>query len=148
MCGLSTYFCARSFYLGLPTPPFTAWHSWQPLVHALLVLLTVYHMWWSARLYNRDVASGLLAAQLCPSCGYALSAIPPEPDGCSVCPECGAAWRRAALGSTRRERARPRLNAPRSCPKSVVTNLRATQNCAESAFGHTSMCVTSDPAIL
>src|SRR5690606_27708851 len=30
---------------------------------------------------------------LCPSCAYGIGGIPPEPDGCTVCPECTAAWR-------------------------------------------------------
>lgn len=30
----------------------------------------------------------------CPCCGYELSQLSIEPDGCVVCPECGAAWRR------------------------------------------------------
>lgn len=34
-----------------------------------------------------------LAEGRCPSCGYDLTRIAPEPDRCSVCPECGAAWR-------------------------------------------------------
>lgn len=29
----------------------------------------------------------------CASCGYALSNIPAAADGCTVCPECGSAWR-------------------------------------------------------
>ena len=29
----------------------------------------------------------------CPSCSYGLADLAPEPDGCTVCPECGAAWR-------------------------------------------------------
>ena len=29
----------------------------------------------------------------CPSCLYELDGVPAEPDGCTVCPECGAAWR-------------------------------------------------------
>ena len=28
----------------------------------------------------------------CPSCGYDLTELPREDDGCVVCPECGAAW--------------------------------------------------------
>lgn len=30
---------------------------------------------------------------VCPSCRYDLAGLPTEPDGCTVCPECGAAWR-------------------------------------------------------
>ncbi len=37
--------------------------------------------------------SGYLAAGHCPSCDYDLSSQPKEPDGCSMCPECGAAWK-------------------------------------------------------
>lgn len=29
----------------------------------------------------------------CPCCAYRLVGLPPEEDGCVVCPECGAAWR-------------------------------------------------------
>lgn len=32
-------------------------------------------------------------AELCGSCGYELRGIAPEADGCTVCPECGGAWR-------------------------------------------------------
>jgi hypothetical protein len=35
----------------------------------------------------------LLRDRLCPACGYRLSGIAPADDGCTVCPECGAAWR-------------------------------------------------------
>jgi hypothetical protein len=39
-------------------------------------------------------AVALLAAlRRCAACGYDLSVIIPEPDGCRLCPECGAAWR-------------------------------------------------------
>ena len=30
---------------------------------------------------------------VCLTCKYQLSGLHPEPDGCTVCPECGAAWR-------------------------------------------------------
>ena len=44
------------------------------------------------------VRDGLLAQGLCPACGHGVRGIPPGPDGCTVCPECGAAWR--ARGET------------------------------------------------
>jgi hypothetical protein len=44
-----------------------------------------------------SVRSSLLAAGHCPSCGYGLASINAGEDGQRVCPECGAAWRMAAM---------------------------------------------------
>lgn len=32
------------------------------------------------------------AHQRCAACSYNLVGVTPEPDGCTVCPECGGAW--------------------------------------------------------
>lgn len=48
-----------------------------------------------SRLPERDAGArteALLAVRRCPSCAYSLHG-GPESDGCTVCPECGAAWR-------------------------------------------------------
>ncbi len=37
-------------------------------------------------------AAALLNHGRCADCGYSIHGIPAEPDGCTVCPECGAAW--------------------------------------------------------
>ena len=34
-----------------------------------------------------------LAQGLCPSCWELLEGIPPDTDGCTMCPECGSSWR-------------------------------------------------------
>lgn len=34
-----------------------------------------------------------LSLPICAVCAYELVDLAPEPDGCTVCPECGAAWR-------------------------------------------------------
>jgi hypothetical protein len=39
------------------------------------------------------IREGLLRAGRCPVCLYALDDLEPEADRCTVCPECGAAWR-------------------------------------------------------
>ncbi len=39
----------------------------------------------------RKVRDALLAARRCATCGYSLVEIPPQSDGCAVCPECCAA---------------------------------------------------------
>lgn len=40
----------------------------------------------------------------CPSCRYNLASLPPEPDGCTICPECGAAWRLASTEPEQKEK--------------------------------------------
>jgi hypothetical protein len=39
----------------------------------------------------------MLGMRRCPSCSYSLANLDIEADGCTVCPECGAAWRLSAL---------------------------------------------------
>jgi len=70
-------------------------HLLQALCVAALLLIMFWMMWWGMRCSDALVAPRLLRSEYCPSCGYSLAEVPPEPDGCSVCPECGAAWRRA-----------------------------------------------------
>lgn len=41
----------------------------------------------------RARAAELLRMKECPSCRYHLDDLEPDPDGCTICPECGAAWR-------------------------------------------------------
>ena len=45
---------------------------------------------WRSPMHGRNA---LVAADICPHCAHGIGGIPPEPDGCTVCPECGAAWR-------------------------------------------------------
>jgi hypothetical protein len=42
--------------------------------------------------HRRD-ARALLEIRRCPSCGFALDGRTPEPDLCTICAECGSAWR-------------------------------------------------------
>lgn len=39
------------------------------------------------------IVRAFLARSLCPACGYSLAGSEPADDGCTVCPECGTAWR-------------------------------------------------------
>ncbi|MFI4881053.1 MAG: hypothetical protein ACIAQU_00550 [Phycisphaerales bacterium JB064] len=34
-----------------------------------------------------------LDATRCRACDYTLTSLTPDPDGCTTCPECGAAWK-------------------------------------------------------
>jgi len=81
--------------------------GYQPAMFALPPLVVVVFIW-SGRRYLRDrYHRVILAKEYCPSCGYRLVAAPPEGDGCTVCPECGAAWRLpcASASAGLRERA-------------------------------------------
>lgn len=57
---------------------------------SLVVSLYSYIYVWKSAEHGRDA---LLASGLCPSCGYGIVGVRCEPDGCTVCPECDAAWR-------------------------------------------------------
>jgi hypothetical protein len=45
------------------------------------------------RFRARNVAGAMLGVGHCPGCGYDLTRATPEDDGCTVCAECGGAWR-------------------------------------------------------
>ncbi|MDQ7013006.1 MAG: hypothetical protein Q9O74_03815 [Planctomycetota bacterium] len=72
--------------------------SWteQLLVLPFTALSWVWFLWWKAccRLTSRRWVSALrTATPVCPSCGYELTGVPKASDGCTLCPECGAAWK-------------------------------------------------------
>lgn len=46
------------------------------------------------------VRADMLARARCPACNYALIDSEPEPDGCTRCAECGAAWEHRRIGPT------------------------------------------------
>lgn len=54
-------------------------------------------VWW--RTYRWLTTLGclraLVSAGFCGSCGYSIAGISAQSDGCTICPECGAAWRKA-----------------------------------------------------
>ena len=52
--------------------------------------LLIYKVTWRSPINGRD---SLLTSGICPACAYWIAGVPPESDGCTVCPECGAAWR-------------------------------------------------------
>ncbi len=42
-----------------------------------------------------------LPHQQCAACEFSLAGLAPEPDGCTVCPECGAAWKLGDIADDR-----------------------------------------------
>lgn len=63
-----------------------------PLVPCLGLLF-----WWFARPGARAMASQLLSKRVCAACQYEMGHIPASEDECTVCPECGGAWRLPAV---------------------------------------------------
>lgn len=57
----------------------------------LLVVGTVV-LWFERRRVSLRAAAAVELG-FCGGCGYGLSELVAEEDGCVVCPECGAAWR-------------------------------------------------------
>jgi hypothetical protein len=43
--------------------------------------------------FRRELVAGNLVINQCGACGYNLNATATASDGCTVCPECGAAWK-------------------------------------------------------
>jgi hypothetical protein len=71
---------------------------WLPPLFASWAAL----VWWTLfDCIGRSLASttveALLQAGRCASCGYLIDSLGPSPDGCVVCPECGAAWKSARV---------------------------------------------------
>lgn len=63
---------------------------WFCVVPVLVQLVVIGVSAWS---FGQRTASIICANGHCASCGYALAILPTEADGCTVCPECGSAWR-------------------------------------------------------
>jgi len=87
-----------------------------PVYHVLVVVLVV--LFWGHQMYfvRRAVAHFAMARQAvgrCCGCTYELKGLVPDDDGCTVCPECGAAWRLPA-GPDGADRARHARVSPRT----------------------------------
>ncbi len=61
-------------------------------VVALPVAVVVVFRAFAGRPTPEAVAAAALSAATCPQCLYSLIGVRAAPDGCTVCPECGAAW--------------------------------------------------------
>lgn len=92
--GVGLLFVALGFSLGYP------WLQWffRTRIHFVL-WLTLWTLGTVAALWSIPHELRHLAVRRrrtrcrCVACGYSLARLPKEPDDCTVCPECGAAWR-------------------------------------------------------
>ncbi|MEM8757285.1 MAG: hypothetical protein AAGF47_05840 [Planctomycetota bacterium] len=73
------------------------WFDWAFVIVMSLVFyggLAVLIAFGNSRLRTKDAGQReLLPLGRCAACAFGLRSIPSEEDGCTVCPECGSAWR-------------------------------------------------------
>jgi hypothetical protein len=84
---LSLFFGGWTLYHGGPVDSVLVFFA----IGAVVALIGLTHR--LPRADRETVVEALLSERRCASCVYDLSTISPEPDGCRVCPECGAAWK-------------------------------------------------------
>lgn len=68
------------------------WASLAPAILVAFVVHRVLNRAWNKR-YTKQYEAKLKDNSMCPSCVHDLSGLTPDVDGCTVCPECGAAWK-------------------------------------------------------
>ncbi len=80
---------------GAISPPMYGWtiglvFGWTIFVSVAAAIIAVPLTRWY---WNPVIVSAVLHEGHCGSCGYALPEGATASDGCTVCPECGAAWK-------------------------------------------------------
>ncbi len=55
--------------------------------------------WLQWKMGAKHTRAELIYRRRCASCGYSIDGFKPDEDGCTVCPECGAAWNLASRSS-------------------------------------------------
>ncbi|MBX3382992.1 MAG: hypothetical protein KF864_05735 [Phycisphaeraceae bacterium] len=90
---------AATLIFGLITGPSAASHPLRDVIIlvVLLALVTLYARTKSSQM--AAVSEHLTALRMCGACGGDLRTADVHPDGCVLCPECGAAWRSDRFGA-------------------------------------------------
>lgn len=70
------------------------------LASGVMVSVFVYRSRRAVRRIAPRIIDAFLFEGRCPGCGYVLDGTQIEPDGCRVCPECGAAWKAERIGAS------------------------------------------------
>ena len=63
-----------------------------PIVVVVAYAMLVVAWWTDTRTFRRMTAECATLPPSCVCCAYDLAGVPVAQDGCTVCPECGAAW--------------------------------------------------------
>ncbi len=90
--GVAVYLAVYSVVMLSSRPGSSVWWiAWA--VHAVMLFVLAIAVNRAARGAKPScLIPRRLAAGECGACAYPISTLPPEADGCTVCPECGAAW--------------------------------------------------------
>ena len=86
MQGVSVFIAARTS----PTPTWHAW-LWMGGGVALMWVPQLWHYWRAPS--SMEIVGILKRSGICPGCSYDLSRTHVAADGCTVCAECGGAWK-------------------------------------------------------
>ena len=89
---LSLMIWASMFILGAYVGP-SSMLSLRLALISIACLVAIVPALISFRAHPARVIPRRLAAGKCGACAYPLRKLPRELDGCTVCPECGAAWK-------------------------------------------------------
>lgn len=85
-----------SGWLGAGVP---AWIM-PALASGVMVSVFVYRSRRAVKRIAPRIIDAFLFEGRCPGCGYVMDGMQTEPDGCRVCPECGAAWKAERIGAS------------------------------------------------
>lgn len=64
------------------------------------IVTALFIQWIVVPMFRVPTIADFLRIGRCPQCAYLLRGLTPEEDGCIICPECAAAWRKDSVGST------------------------------------------------
>ncbi len=85
------------FVIGISIPACRSgfWHARSSSLYWSFWLCASIYTTWRTSVIARSasICTDLLNRHLCPACGYKLDGLSPDPDGCTTCPECSAAWK-------------------------------------------------------
>jgi hypothetical protein len=74
------------------------WGLWLVIPAGVIAFVCLVMVAWSRERRNEARRRAVAMVGTCPACMYDLSGSVAESDGCTVCPECGAAWRVGGRG--------------------------------------------------
>lgn len=63
------------------------------------IVTALFIQWIVVPIFRVPTIADFLRIGRCPQCAYALQGLTTEDDGCIICPECAAAWRKDSIGS-------------------------------------------------